>query len=95
MVHVTDGFGDPVSCIVLRSLTEYLTFACAFNTQVIVMESTWRTGNEREPFAYIKPHPFYMGLVHKLLRAEEVMRIAKKAKQGSFFFTPIRGAFDF
>lgn len=36
-------------------------------TQVIVMESTWRSDHDREALLYLRPNPYYVGLVRMLL----------------------------
>ncbi|CAB1096959.1 unnamed protein product [Ectocarpus sp. CCAP 1310/34] len=39
--------------------------------QVIVMESTWKSGNERDALQFLRPNPFFVGIVRMLLEAQK------------------------
>lgn len=38
------------------------------------MESTWKSGNEREALQFLRPNPFFVGIVRMLLEAQKVCR---------------------
>lgn len=40
--------------------------------QVIVLQSTWKSGNFRDALQYLRPNPFYMGIVRMLLEEQKV-----------------------
>ena len=40
--------------------------------QVIVMEYTWKSGLERTALRYLRPNPFYSGVVNTLIEEQEV-----------------------
>eukprot|EP00752_Nemacystus_decipiens_P010638 g9475.t1 len=41
------------------------------DTQVIVLQATWKSGNSRDALQYLRPNPFYMGVVRMLLKQQE------------------------
>lgn len=45
-------------------------------TQVIVLQSTWKSGNFRDALQYLRPNPFYMGIVRMLLEQQKVREIS-------------------
>lgn len=45
------------------------------SSQVIVLQSTWKSGNFREALQYLRPNPFYMGIVRMLLEQQKVYLI--------------------
>lgn len=36
------------------------------------MESTWKSGIERDALLYLRPNPFFMGIVRMLLEQQKV-----------------------
>lgn len=41
--------------------------------QVLALERTWKSGNEHDLLSYIRPNPFYMGIVRMLIQQQKVM----------------------
>eukprot|EP00904_Undaria_pinnatifida_P008194 jgi/Undpi1/4504/HiC_scaffold_17.g07858.m1 len=41
------------------------------DSKVIVMESTWKSGIERDALLYLRPNPFFMGIVRMLLEQQK------------------------
>jgi len=42
--------------------------------QVITLESTWKSGIKRDNLKYLKPNPFYLGVVRMLMEQQKVDR---------------------
>lgn len=42
--------------------------------QVIVMERMWKSGVEREALQYLRPNPFFVGVVRTLIQEQEVSK---------------------
>lgn len=40
--------------------------------QVIVMEYAWKSGKDRDSLLFLRPNPFYMGIVRMLLEEQKV-----------------------
>lgn len=49
--------------------------ACFFMTctmQVIVMDFTWKSSIDREPLKFLRPNPYYMGIVRMIIEEQKV-----------------------
>lgn len=69
------SLSGPQPLLLLLSVGAFSNVAsaiCAPPPKVIVMESTWKSGNEREALQYLRPNPFFVGIVRMLLEAQKV-----------------------
>lgn len=63
--------------LICLQLAGYRLSICVFfsprsKRQVIVMEKTWKSEVIREPLSYLRPNPFYMGIVRMLMEEQKV-----------------------
>eukprot|EP00752_Nemacystus_decipiens_P010743 g9565.t1 len=61
--------------VLLRHATDEVAMRNLFeeykDTQVIVLQSTWKSGIFRDALQYLRPNPFYMGIVRMLLEQQK------------------------